>query len=90
MCFFFAQEESSPPSVVSPLTSDFPLWLVFDLLSVDTVMFLLAALLTEQRILLHSHSYSSLTLVAQCMLQLFSPLQVRVYLRVLPRDVSKR
>lgn len=46
---FPAWSRCSLPPVISPLSSDYPLSALFDLLSVDTAMHLLAALLTEQR-----------------------------------------
>jgi hypothetical protein len=57
----------------SPQTATFPLWRLFNTLSVDNVLCLLSAILCENRILFHSASMATLTVVTQCLFQMLYP-----------------
>ncbi|GAB5360008.1 hypothetical protein AAMO2058_000590500 [Amorphochlora amoebiformis] len=75
------------PSVRSPFVSSISLREVFSLLSVENVLSVLSALLCEERVALHSHSLSKLTIVTQCLLQLLYPLSwTYTYIPLLPEE----
>src|SRR5690606_29568111 len=64
---------SSFPGVRAPVHSMLNLGLLFRTLSVDNIIAILAAMLTESRILFHSTSLNLLTHAMQSFLQLFYP-----------------
>jgi DENN (AEX-3) domain/uDENN domain/Myotubularin protein len=58
-----------------PVLSKLPLHYLFSQLSVESILTVLAAMLSEHRIIFASSSLSTINLVCQCMLQLFFPFQ---------------
>lgn len=76
------------PSIRPPLTSRFPLCLLFDILGLDSVLGLVASILCERKVLLHSNSLSSLTIVSESLFQLIFPFKwCSVYIPLVPETM---
>jgi len=74
------------PCVRSPFLSTFPLKNLFNELSVENILVIFAALVHESRIVMHCHSLKTLTVTAQCLLQLLYPMSwTHTYIPVLPK-----
>jgi hypothetical protein len=76
------------PAVRHPLASTIPLDTLFAALGIDTILGIVASLLTESRVLFHSHSRSKLVRSIMCFQQLLYPfLWTSVCIPLLPADM---
>lgn len=73
------------PSIQNPLTSTISLKLLFQRLSLPIILDVFKALMTEGRILFHSCSLTSLTIICQSFFQLIYPFEWHgIYIPLIP------